>query len=110
MRQEASGNHGETRHSRVVVIRRDQTTFFPDVRVYNATGVTTSAYGAVMPTPRLVTTSELARALGLHTRTIQRYRAEGVITPEIETPGGHGRWDIEKVKQQLRDLRQRGDD
>jgi hypothetical protein len=45
----------------------------------------------------------------LHARTIQRYRAEGVITPEIETRGGHGRWDIEKVKQQLRDLRRRGE-
>ena len=79
-------------------------------RVCDATGVITSAYGAAMPTPRLVTTSELARALGLHTRTIQRYRAEGVITPEIETPGGHGRWDIEKVKQQLRKLRHRSDE
>jgi DNA-binding transcriptional MerR regulator len=63
-----------------------------------------------MPTPRLITTGELARALGLHTRTIQRYRIEGVITPEIETAGGHARWDLEKVKQQLRELRRRGDD
>jgi DNA-binding transcriptional MerR regulator len=46
----------------------------------------------------------------LHVRTIQRYRAEGVITPEIETRGGHGRWDVEKVKQQLRELRHRTDD
>jgi DNA-binding transcriptional MerR regulator len=63
-----------------------------------------------MPTPRLVTTGDLARALGLHVRTIQRYRADGVITPEFETRGGHGRWDVEKVKQQLRELRHRGDD
>ena len=63
-----------------------------------------------MPTPRLVTTSELARALGLHARTIQRYRSLGVLVPELESPGGHARWDIEKVKQQLRDLRHRGDD
>jgi DNA-binding transcriptional MerR regulator len=62
-----------------------------------------------MPTPRLVTTSELARALGLHARTIQRYRSMGVLVPELESPGGHARWDIEKVKQQLRELRQRGD-
>ncbi|MHA6629379.1 MerR family transcriptional regulator [Pseudonocardia sichuanensis] len=60
-----------------------------------------------MPTARLVTTSELARAIGLHTRTIQRYRAEGVIVPELESPGGHARWDVEKVKDQLRALRQR---
>jgi DNA-binding transcriptional MerR regulator len=63
-----------------------------------------------MPTPRLITTGELARALGLHARTIQRYRTERVITPEIETAGGHARWDLEKVKQQLRELRRRGDD
>lgn len=88
----------------------DHKTFFVNLRVCSAAGVTSSAYGATMPTPRLVTTSELARALGLHSRTIQRYRAEGVITPEIETPGGHARWDIEKVKQQLRELRHRGDD
>ena len=60
-----------------------------------------------MTTPRLVTTSELARALGLHMRTIQRYRAEGLITPELETKGGHARWDVEKVKEQLRALRKR---
>jgi hypothetical protein len=30
--------------------------------------------------------------------------------PELESPGGHARWDIEKVKQQLRELRHRGDD
>jgi DNA-binding transcriptional MerR regulator len=55
-----------------------------------------------VPPPQLVTTSELARALGLHMRTIQRYRAEKLITPEIVTKGGHARWDVEKVKQQLR--------
>jgi DNA-binding transcriptional MerR regulator len=60
-----------------------------------------------MTTPRLVTTSELARALGLHMRTIQRYRAEGLITPEVETKGGHARWDVEQVKEQLRALRRR---
>lgn len=60
-----------------------------------------------MTTPRLVTTSELARAVGLHSRTLQRYRAEGLITPEIESKGGHARWDVEKVKEQLRELARR---
>lgn len=55
-----------------------------------------------MATRRLVTTSELAREVGLHSRTLQRYRAEGLITPEIESKGGHARWDVEKVIQQLR--------
>jgi hypothetical protein len=30
-----------------------------------------------------------------------------VLVPEIESPGGHARWDVEKVKQQLRDMRRR---
>ena len=63
-----------------------------------------------MGTDRLVTTSELARALGLSSRTIQRYRREGVLTPEIASPGGHARWDVETVKAQLRALQQRGED
>ncbi|OLS96311.1 MerR family transcriptional regulator [Pseudonocardia sp. CNS-004] len=62
-----------------------------------------------MTTPRLVTTGELARALGLHPRTLQRYRTLGVLVPELESPGGHARWDVEKVKQQLRDLRRKSD-
>jgi DNA-binding transcriptional MerR regulator len=62
-----------------------------------------------MAPDRLVTTSELARALSLSKRTIQRYRSLGVLVPELESPGGHARWDIEKVKQQLRELRQRDD-
>jgi DNA-binding transcriptional MerR regulator len=60
-----------------------------------------------MTTPRLVTTSELARAVGLHSRTLQRYRAEGLITPEVESKGGHARWDVEKVKEQLREMARR---
>lgn len=62
-----------------------------------------------MPTPRLVTTGELARALGLHTRTIQRYRAEGTITPDVESRGGHARWDVDRVKTQLRQARHKPD-
>jgi DNA-binding transcriptional MerR regulator len=60
-----------------------------------------------MTTPRLVTTRELARQIGLSERTIQRYRAEGLITPEIESKGGHARWDVESVKRQLRAMRQK---
>jgi DNA-binding transcriptional MerR regulator len=62
-----------------------------------------------MAPERLVTTSELARALSLSNRTIQRYRTLGVLVPELESPGGHARWDVEKVKQQLRDLRRKDD-
>ena len=57
---------------------------------------------------RLVTTGELADVLGLSERTIQRYRAEGWITPSIESRGGHARWDVDEVVEKLRGMR-RGD-
>ena len=58
----------------------------------------------------LLTTSELAKALGLSLRSVQRYVAAGQITPELTTPGGHHRWDAEKVREQLREHRRRTED
>jgi DNA-binding transcriptional MerR regulator len=55
----------------------------------------------------LVTTSELARALRLSLRSIKRYIAAGQIKPELTTPGGHYRWNVESVRRQLRELQQR---
>ena len=63
-----------------------------------------------MPEPRPVSTTELARALGLSARSIQRYVTAGMIEPEFTTPGGHYRWNVERVRQQLRALRERGED
>jgi DNA-binding transcriptional MerR regulator len=60
-----------------------------------------------MAEKRLLTSAELARELGLTARTIQRYRREGMITPEFESVGGHARWDPDKVRQQIRELRNR---
>ncbi|MGH8966523.1 MAG: MerR family transcriptional regulator [Actinomycetes bacterium] len=57
-----------------------------------------------MPSSRLVSTGDLARALGLSVRTIQRYRNERLITPEVVTKGKHARWDVERVKAELREL------
>ena len=57
--------------------------------------------------PRLVTTAELARALGLSTRTIQRYRQGGLLQPEVVSAGGHARWDVDKVRHRLRSLAER---
>ncbi len=54
--------------------------------------------------PRLVPTSALARVLGLSDRTIQRYRQLGVLAPDVVSPGGHARWDVERVRVRLREL------
>jgi DNA-binding transcriptional MerR regulator len=62
-----------------------------------------------VPERELLTTSQLAAALGLHLRSIQRYRAKGQITPELTTPGGHHRWDVDNVRRQLRELAEHRD-
>jgi hypothetical protein len=67
----------------------------------------TSPYGARVADGRLVTTAELARALGLSARTIQRYRQVGVLVPDVVSAGGHARWDVEKVRNTLRSLAER---
>ena len=36
--------------------------------------------------------------------TDARWAAEGLIEPDLITPGGHMRWDVERLRQQLRDL------
>ena len=67
----------------------------------------TSPYGDRVADGRLVTTAELARALGLSARTIQRYRQGGVLVPDLVSAGGHARWDVEKVRSRLRSLAER---
>lgn len=52
----------------------------------------------------LLTASELAKATSLSVRTIQRYRAEGKLTPETVTPGGQARYDLTKAKRELEQL------
>jgi AcrR family transcriptional regulator len=56
-----------------------------------------------------VTTAELAARLRLSTRSIYRYYADGKISPEFTTPGGEHRWNVESVKEQLRQLRRRSE-
>lgn len=54
-----------------------------------------------------MTTAELARALGLSARTIQRYRQTGLLEPDLVSAGGHARWDVDKVRSVLRSLAER---
>ncbi|MGH8963934.1 MAG: helix-turn-helix domain-containing protein [Actinomycetes bacterium] len=59
------------------------------------------------PAPKgLWTTAQVAAYLGVSARLIQRYRAEGTLTPTWQTPKGHARWDIKDVEEQLRKMRE----
>jgi len=55
----------------------------------------------------LVSTGEAARALGIGRSTLARWWAKELVTPALVTAGGHARWDVDQLREQLRDLRQR---
>lgn len=57
----------------------------------------------------LVTTAEAAKQLGVATRTLQRWAADGLVIPDLVTPGGHQRWDVARLREQLRELQERGE-
>lgn len=70
-----------------------------------------STYGSYVSTEqRLLTTSEVARALSISRRTVARYAEQGLLQPAFTLPSGQHRWDLDDVRRQLRDLRQRGED
>jgi DNA-binding transcriptional MerR regulator len=49
----------------------------------------------------LVTTTEAAKRLGIAARTLQRYVAAGLITPDLTLPSGRYRWDVDKLRDQI---------
>lgn len=49
-----------------------------------------------------VTTGEAAKALGVSIRSLQQWAKDGLILPDYVTPGGHMRWDVERVRAELR--------
>src|SRR6184192_3283346 len=55
----------------------------------------------------LVTTGQAAKELGISARSLARWAHEGAVTPDLVTPGGHFRWDVERLREQLRGQRQR---
>ncbi|TDD92728.1 MerR family transcriptional regulator [Saccharopolyspora karakumensis] len=56
-------------------------------------------------TSNYVSTGDAAKAIGVDRRTLQRWAAEGVVEPALVTPGGHQRWDVDDLKEQLRKMR-----
>ncbi|AEA27944.1 regulatory protein MerR [Pseudonocardia dioxanivorans CB1190] len=49
-----------------------------------------------------VSTGEAARALGVSMRSLQQWAKDGLIEPDFRTVGGHMRWDVERVRAELR--------
>jgi hypothetical protein len=60
-----------------------------------------------MPTRRLVSTGIAAAEIGVDRGTLVRWWQAGTVEPETVTPGGHARWDVENLREQLRELRRR---
>jgi excisionase family DNA binding protein len=56
---------------------------------------------------KLVSTGEAARAIGVSARTLAGWAQQGVVTPALTTAGGHYRFNLDDLRRQLRELRQR---
>jgi DNA-binding transcriptional MerR regulator len=56
---------------------------------------------------RLVSTGEAARAIGVSRRTLTRYVTDGLLTPDMTLPSGRHRWDVERLREQMRELARR---
>jgi len=55
-----------------------------------------------MPEPKYVSTGEAAKALGVSERSLRQWAIDGVLVPDMVTPGGHRRWDVERLRFELR--------
>ena len=58
-----------------------------------------------MPDAPLVATGAAAKAIGVAHSTLARWWMEGAVTPALVTPGGHARWDLDDLREQLRAMR-----
>jgi predicted site-specific integrase-resolvase len=58
----------------------------------------------VTDSPRLVSTAEAARAVGMSAVTLTRYARTGRVKPAVATPGAERttyRWDVDDLRRQL---------
>ena len=56
--------------------------------------------------PKLVPTGVAAKAIGVDRGTLHRWWTEKKVAPELVTPGGHARWDVDDLRRQLDALRE----
>lgn len=59
-------------------------------------------------TDELVTTGEAAKAVGVNSTTLQRWAAAGSVTPALTTAGGHLRWNLDTLRQEVAKFSERG--
>lgn len=52
-------------------------------------------------TDRYITTGAAAAEIGVASTTLQRWANAGLVTPALRTPGGHFRWDLNRLKAEL---------
>lgn len=62
-----------------------------------------------MPRSELVSTGVAAVEIGVSRATLARWWANGLVSPELITAGGQARWNVEKLKADLRRMA-RGDE
>lgn len=55
---------------------------------------------------KLFTTAQAARELGVSGGTLARWVRQGRIHPTNTTLGGHHRWDLDDLREQIRQLQQ----
>ncbi len=59
-----------------------------------------------------LSTSQAARAVGVSPRSLARWVQDGDLEPHMVTVGGHYRWNVERLRQELAELalrRKRGE-
>jgi DNA-binding transcriptional MerR regulator len=56
---------------------------------------------------KLVPTGVAAEAIGVGHSTLARWWKERLVEPQLVTPGGHARWDVDALRNQLRANRDR---
>lgn len=59
--------------------------------------------------PRLLTTGELAEELGVSRGAVLKWTVDGLLKPTFTTMGGHHRWDLDDVREQIRKQREQAD-
>ncbi|MDQ4103775.1 MAG: MerR family DNA-binding transcriptional regulator [Actinomycetota bacterium] len=64
----------------------------------------------IVSAAKLVSTGVAAREIGVAAATLVRWWQQGLVTPTLVTAGGHARWDMADLHEQLNTLRLSEDD